>query len=298
MPREARSRHGRRSRRARVAGRPTRRYPRGMNGPWPRAILRATIVCGLGFMWTWLFWFQPARSFPVIKHAIFAVDQVFNLVPIRGSFAWAFKSYVLVLVPIAVILAIVRRPTALGFGSVARYGWRIIVLGFAIALPFLIWLGLRPGMHTHYAHMFKDGGWKPLLANALVIVVEHAWIEGVILALALPGKGFASSSATSDPPRRGALAFLGFGFPADLPDDQRSLWQWLGVPAIVMPCLVLQALTFGAVHAGKEWGELVTAFPGGLGLGMLTYRIRSFWPAVVLHLGTGAIILLTILLTR
>ena len=298
MPQKARARHGRRLRGRRVTGRPTRPNPRGMNGPWARAILRATIVCGLGFMWTWLFWFKPARSFPVIEDVIFAVDDVFNLVPIRGNLAWAFKSSVLVLAPIAVILAIVRRPMALGLGGVARYGWRIIVLGFAIALPFCIWLGLRPGMHAFYAHIFKVGGWKSLLANALVIVVEHAWIEGVILALALPGGGFASSSATSDPPRRGALAFLGFGFPADLRDDQRSLWQWLGVPAIVMPCLVLQALTFGAVHVGKEWGELVTAFPGGLGLGMITYRIRSFWPAVVLHLGTGAIILLTILLTR
>ncbi len=200
-----------------MPARPARRYPRGIYGPWPRAILRATIVCGLGFMWTWLFWFQPARSFPVIEHAIFAVDHVFNLVPIRGSFAWAFKSYVLVLVPIAVILAIVRRPTALGLGGVARYGWRIIVLGFAIALPFCIWLGLRPGMHTYYALMFKDGGWKLLLANALVIVVEHAWIEGVILALALPGGGFASSSADSDLARLGALAFLGVGFPRTSP---------------------------------------------------------------------------------
>lgn len=35
------------------------------------------------------------------------------------------------------------------------------------------------------------------------------------------------------------------------------------------------------------------AFPGGLGLGMLTYRICSVWPGVLLHLGTSAIILLT-----
>jgi hypothetical protein len=261
-------------------------------------MLRATIVCGLGFMWTWFFWFQPARSFPVIKDAIVVIDSAFSLVPITGSFAWAFRSYVFVLVPVGIILAIVRRPTALGLGGVARYGWRIIVLGFAIALPFCVWLGLRPGMHAHYAYMFRDGGWKPLVANALVIVVEHAWIEGVILALALPGGGFASPSTSSDPPRRGALAFLGFGFPAGLPAHQRSLWQWLGIPAIAMPCLVLQALIFGAVHAGKEWGELVTAFPGGLGLGMLTYRIRSFWPSVALHLGTGAMILATMLLAR
>jgi hypothetical protein len=272
-----------------------RQHPSGSGGAWLRAIVRAVIVCGLGFMWTWLFWFQPARSFPVIKDAIIAVDRLFDLIPIRGSFAWALKSYVLVLLPVVFILGIVRRPTALGFGGVARYGWRIILLGFVVALPFCVWLGLRPGMQAYYRYMFTDQGWKSLLANALVIVVEHAWIEGVILALALPGRGF---SDTSEPERRGALAFLGLGFPVGLSNEQRTLWQWLGVPAIAMPCLILQALTFGAVHAGKEWGELITAFPGGLGLGILTYRIRSFWPAVVLHLGTGAMILLTMVLAQ
>ena len=71
-----------------------------------------------------------------------------------------------------------------------------------------------------------------------------------------------------------------------------------GITAESMQAIVIGVEAFGAVHVGKEWGELVTAFPGGLGLGMLTYRIRSFWPSAVLHLGTGAIILLTILWTR
>ena len=66
------------------------------------------------------------------------------------------------------------------------HGWRIVALGLAIALPFCVWLGTRPGMQAFYAHMLGRIGWKSLLANALVIVVEHAWIQGVILSLALP----------------------------------------------------------------------------------------------------------------
>ena len=247
-------------------------------------------------MWTWLFWFQPARSFPVIKDAIIAVDHLFDLVPITGSFAWAFKSYVLVLLPVVVILAIVRRPTALGLGGMSRYGWRIIVLGFVIALPFCIWLGLRPGMHAHYRYMFTG----PRLEVTARQRPRHR------RRACMDRRCDSGAGATRrrffgrhhEPDRRGALAFVGLGFPVGLAEEDRTLWQWLGVPAIAMPCLILQALTFGAVHAGKEWGELVTAFPGGLGLGMLTYRIRSFWPAVVLHLGTGAIILLTMVLSR
>lgn len=274
-----------------------RPQPDRRGGPWPRAILRATIVCGLGFVWTWFVWFKPARSFPVMQDVILAVERAFTVVPITGSPAWALRSCVFILVPLAIILAIVRRPAALGLGRVEPDGWRIVALGLAIASPFCIWLGMRPGMQAYYAHMFGDGGWKPLLANALVIVVEHAWIQGVILSLALPRGASAPHSVTSHS-RRGALAFIGLGFPAGLPRDERSVWQWLGVPAIATPSLVLQALVFGSVHVGKEFDEVIAAFPGGLGLGLLTYRSGSVWPSVTLHLSTGAMIVGTILLTR
>jgi hypothetical protein len=266
-------------------------------GPWARAILRATIVCGLGFVWTWFIWFKTARSFPVMQEAILAVERAFIVVPITGSLAWAFRSGVFILVPLTIILAIVRHPAALGLGRVQPGGWRFVALGLAVASPFCIWLGMRPGMQAYYSHMFGDGGWKPLLANALVIVVEHAWIQGVILSLALP-RGAAPSHGVAPLSRRGALAFIGLGFPTGLPRDERSVWQWLGIPAIATPSLILQALVFGAVHVGKELDEVIAAFPGGLGLGMLTYRTGAVWPSVTLHLSTGAMIVGTILLTR
>jgi membrane protease YdiL (CAAX protease family) len=90
------------------------------------------------------------------------------------------------------------------------------------------------------------------------------------------------------------LAFLGFG----LPPGARGFAAWVGIPALVWPALIAQALVFGLVHVGKTPEELLTAFPGGLGLGMLTWRMRSVWPSVLLHVGTGAIILVTILLSR
>ena len=62
----------------------------------------------------------------------------------------------------------------------------------------------------------------------------------------------------------------------------------------------LATLFYVSGQVMDRFGRIWSAVPStiGLGLGMLTYRIRSFWPAVVLHLGTGAIILLTILLRR
>ena len=77
-----------------------------------------------------------------------------------------------------------------------------------------------------------------------------------------PAPGASASHSATRQPRRGARAFIGLGFPAGLPYDDRTVWQWLGIPAIVTPALVLHALVFGAVHVGKEMDEVMPAFPG------------------------------------
>lgn len=261
-----------------------------LSAAWKRAIL----VTLLGLFWTSWFWMQPTRSWPVWGDAYRAYDEWmrdwFNLS--ARYWRWVVKSYLFVGIPILILWFCGLPPRALGLGRMAQNGWRIVALSFVIALPFLVWLGLRPGMHRYYAHIFDVEGWHAVVANALVIAVEHAMIEGVILVLALPPGVFRD---LDDPPRRGRLAFLGLGFPIGGP---RTLYAWLGVPKHVFPALIGQALVFGAVHWGKDFGEFVTAFPGGFGLGLLTFRIRSVWPSVLLHLGTGSVVLLTIWLSR
>jgi hypothetical protein len=140
-------------------------------------------------------------------------------------------------------------------------------------------------VQRYYAGFVRRGGAPDVVASAFVVLVEHVYIEGLVLALALPSGGL---HPIDEPPRQGKLAWLGFG----LPPGERGLLAWLGIPAGAWPALIGQALLFGLVHAGKAVAELWTAFPGGLGLGVLTYRIRSVWPSVLLHLGTGAVILL------
>ena len=77
---------------------------------------------------------------------------------------------------------------------------------------------------------------------------------------------------------------------------QNPLVAWLGnarplgVPAGVWPALVFSAVLFGLVHAGKASAEIAAAFPGGLGLALLTYRVRAVWPAVLLHASSGVVI--------
>lgn len=259
---------------------------------WSAVLARAFIVNAFGFLWVTLFWFRPAKDWPGWGQIIRAVDNgLADLTGLPSVLVWTTKSYLFVLVPCLVLVLLGHKPTALGLGGMARYGWRIVLVSFVIALPVLVWLGLRPGMHRYYQSVFTDKGHVQLLAYALVIAVEHAWIEGVVLALALPGGGF---SQFEDPPRTGSLAFLGFG----QPPGGKTVFTWLGVPPEVFPALVGQALVFGAVHATKEWGEFISSFPGGLGLGMLTYRIRSVWPSVLLHIGTGGVVVLTMWLAR
>lgn len=258
-----------------------------------RIVARALVACGLGALWASFFWFQPARSWPVWGEIYRGVDRMlFDVFGTKGQWRWVLKSYLFVLTPIVLLWLLGMKPRALGMGRMAQHGWRIVATSFVIALPVLVWLGMRPGIYKYYARMFTADGWQPLLANALVIVVEHAFIEGLLLALALP-VGWRFEELGPEPPRRGKLAWLGFGNT----EGGRGFFDWIGVPPQVMPALVGQALVFGLVHAGKEIGEVITAFPGGFGLGLLTYRIRSVWPSVLLHLGTAAIILLTAWLT-
>lgn len=251
------------------------------------AVLRAALVCGLALLWTGFFWFKPLSDLSFYQQVYsFIDDLILRAVGGRGRARWAIASYVFVLTPVVVLWLAGHPPKALGLGRMATHGWRIVALGFAIALPFLIVLGLSDEVQRYYASFHWANGWVDIVSSAFVVVVEHIFIEGLVLALALPSGGL---HAIEEPTRRGPWAWLGFG----LPPGQRGWLAWLGIPAGAWPALIGQALLFGLVHSGKASSEVLMAFPGGLGLGMLTYRIRSVWPGVLLHLGTSAIILLT-----
>jgi membrane protease YdiL (CAAX protease family) len=70
------------------------------------------------------------------------------------------------------------------------------------------------------------------------------------------------------------------------------------VPAAAWPAIVGQGLVFGCIHFTKAPSELLSAFPGGVSVGWLTVRTGSIWPAAALHLGTGAVVLATMWLSR
>lgn len=54
-------------------------------------------------------------------------------------------------------------------------------------------------------------------------------------------------------------------------------------PAFGAHAILVQALPFAALHVTKPWPEALLSIVGGLALGALVWRCRSFWIAVPIH---------------
>jgi len=74
------------------------------------------------------------------------------------------------------------------------------------------------------------------------------------------------------------------------------LFYWLGweylwrgfvlfgtAPTLGLYAVFVQALPFAALHVTKPWPEAALSIVGGLALGALVWRCRSFWIAVPIH---------------
>lgn len=54
-------------------------------------------------------------------------------------------------------------------------------------------------------------------------------------------------------------------------------------PVLGLYAIFVQALPFAALHISKPWPEAVLSIVGGIALGALVWRCRSFWIAVPIH---------------
>ena len=54
-------------------------------------------------------------------------------------------------------------------------------------------------------------------------------------------------------------------------------------PAFGLHAIFVQALPFAALHVTKPWPEALLSIVGGIALGALVWRCRSFWIAVPIH---------------
>jgi membrane protease YdiL (CAAX protease family) len=231
-------------------------------------------------------WKVPYKALNHLIHDIFAV---------RGLWRWALRGLIAALLPV-LLISLFRSPSAMGLGRPRPVGLRLSLLFWLVSMPLLLWLGTRQGMQTYYHRLLDPGGLSKLPAYALAIVSEHAFIQGLVLGLALPSApgdrgGHLFNAEAPEARREGLLGPFGLG----LPWGETGLSAWLGVPGAAWPALLASSLIFAQVHVGKDIGELLTAIPGGLGLAILTLRARSIWPGVLLHFGTALVILATMI---
>ncbi|PSQ95103.1 MAG: CPBP family intramembrane metalloprotease [Bacteroidetes bacterium SW_9_63_38] len=182
-------------------------------------------------------------------------------------------TFVLVFAAFAVILQFVLGDRALFrthladavpeyWRGLATWGWWFGMqglLGFILPVAGLFFF--FPGSARD--HGLGLGHWR--LASA---------IAGAYLALVALGTWALSDGATFQdqyphyrPATRNWTGFLIFG-----------TRHTLGLYAIFV-----QALPFAALHVSKPWPEALLSIIGGIGLGALVWRCRSFWIAVPIH---------------
>lgn len=260
-----------------------------------RAWLRALVVLVPTTAWASLSFIGLAKQWPLVgevwRFSRFAFDEL-GVSPAMG---WACKGALFTALGIAVLRLFIRRPFLLHALRLDPSMWRLLLLALLVALPVQVALGLSPGMQHFYRRFFEVGGAERVLANAITIVAEHLWIEGVVLGLALLPGLVERMRDDERGPRTGRLARFGLGFPAAGP---RTVSAWLGVPREAWPAIVAQGALFFLGHFTKDPGEVASSLPGGLAVGWLSLRTRSFVPAMVLHLITGAVVLGTMALAR
>ncbi len=260
-----------------------------------RAWLRALLVLVPTTAWASLSFIGIAKHWPVVgevwRFSRFAFDEL-GVSPAMG---WALKGALFTALGVAVLRLFIRRPFLLHEVRLPPAMWRLLALALAVALPVQVALGLTPGMQHFYRRLFEVGGAERVLANAITIVTEHLWIEGVVLGLALLPGLVERVRADEGCARQGRLARFGLGYPVGGP---RTPSAWLGVPREAWPAIVAQGALFFLGHFSKDPGEVASSLPGGLAVGWLSLRTRSFIPAMVLHLITGAVVVGTMAIAR
>lgn len=135
------------------------------------------------------------------------------------------------------------------------YGWnwrplrahlKVALLGFLILLPFLWWQSRDPIARDYYQNQYF-----PPLGDARSLLLLLASLVLYMFCWEWFFRGF-----------------LLFGMAQ-------------GVGPIV--AIVVQGLMFGAAHSGKPTPEVVGAFAGGIVLGAVAWKYKSFAPAFYVH---------------
>ena len=207
------------------------------------------------------------------------------------------------LVPWAVLGVLRRgRPYDIGFRRPNRIGWRVVIVGCLLALPFQIWMVDSPTFDRQYLPQIERVGMLGfLLYYAVIILVEHFFFHGVLLGACRMGGRWPSPAAVAadaDDPAGRILQWIGLCQPTDGTSGLRRLTRWAGLQDGCVPAIMISALLFAAVHLGKDPRELILSLPGGIALGYISYRTNTWLIPFLLHASTAGMACALMLLMR
>ncbi|MCH7527465.1 MAG: CPBP family intramembrane metalloprotease [Planctomycetes bacterium] len=186
------------------------------------------------------------------------------------------------------IMASLRRgrPSDLGMRLPNPIGWRLLIVGFLIALPFVAWMARGEGFAAMYLPKFQRA---PAAAVAYYFVnffVEHFFFHGVMLA-AFRRQGrwpdlVGVSTSAKNGVRRG-LQWFGLAQATGDARGWRRITRWIGLPEGCLFAMVASAALFGWIHMSKDPREFLLSFPGGVALAYIAYRTNTWLVPFALH---------------
>ncbi|MGB7291228.1 MAG: CPBP family intramembrane glutamic endopeptidase [Thermodesulfobacteriota bacterium] len=184
------------------------------------------------------------------------------------------------MVPAALLYLSGLKLTDVGMRMPNTLGWRMIILGIVVSIPF----GILLLNSKNY-----DTGQNPLspeyMMTLLSMIPEHFLVTGVCTALMLPGRRLPSD--VSFEPVEGnfiekGLRWFGLAQISANAGSNRIL-DWFGLTWVALFAIVASGAVFRMIHLGKDDLELMLSFPGGVAIAYMTIRSHSVWPSVVSH---------------
>ena len=178
----------------------------------------------------------------------------------------------------------------MGLGGISFSQLKVLLLLYLVALPVLIWLSAREDMYEYYQPYFKEGLWTYGLWTNLIMVFEHVYLQGILVAFMEPDFFSGSSeklsgSASNEGKRtKGGLKWV------------RDLQNWFSIDPYYYFVILLDGLLFMLIHVGKPLSEVLTAFPGGMFLALLAIKFKSFLPCYLIHTMTAGTIIFLIII--
>lgn len=191
-------------------------------------------------------------------------------------------------------------PRDIGFRRPNVFGWRMLMVGYVGALPFLIWMARGSTLADYYVRQLEEAGWAVFVGYYVANMAgEHVFFHGIVLAAARPGGRWPAPAPVHCSACRGAIRFLrwlGLAQPTEGAVGRARVVRWLGLPAYCVPAILCSGLLFGAIHLGKDPREFLLSVPGGVALAFVAYRTNTCLIPFALHLLTAGTTLLAVLM--